>query len=80
MTQAEAIERAGLQPHQVAEVREHPGDCYIVTPKTGRALLVSPTVVRAYVPEVDDEPVRATEPDTSAADAKPAPRTRKAAR
>lgn len=80
MTPAEAAQRTGLTVSDIAAVREHPGG-HVVELRNGGPLLVSSTVVRAYVPEVDDEPVRATEPDTSAADAKPAPRsTRKATR
>lgn len=73
--------RLGLGPHEVLEVREHPAGC-VVELRDGPPLLVTDTVARRYVPEVDDvEPVRATEPDTSAADAKPAPRgSRPAAR
>ena len=68
--------RTGLRPSDIADVREH-RDGRVVTTVDGGELLVSGTVVRRYVPEVDDaEPVRVTEPDTSAADAKPAPRPR----
>lgn len=81
MTPAEAAQRIGVPAHLVTDLREHPGG-HVATVH-GREWLVSDTVARPYVPDVDDvepEPVRVTEPDTSAADAKPAPRTRKAAR
>jgi hypothetical protein len=67
----EIAARIGLAPH---EVREHP-DGHVVTVAGGGQLLVSGTVVRRYVPEVDDaEPARATEPDTAAAAVKAAPK------
>lgn len=77
MTPDEAAGRLGLPVHEVTDVREHPAG-HVVTVVGGGELLVTATVVRRYLPEVDDEPVRVTEPDASAADAKPAPRTRKA--
>lgn len=84
MTPEEAARRMGAPIHAIAAMREHPAGC-VVTTRAGAELLVSDTVVRPYVPEVDDvddvepkaaaEPERATEPDAEAADAKPAPRS-----
>lgn len=75
MTPDEAAQRTGLGAHEIAALTEHPLG-HVVATRDGGELLVTNTVVRRYVPEVDDEPVRATEPVDSAAEAKPAPRGR----
>ncbi|OHV46610.1 hypothetical protein BBK14_01820 [Parafrankia soli] len=75
MTPDEAAQRTGLAPRDITGVAEHPLG-HVVTTRDSGPLLVTDTVVRRYVPEVDDEPVRATEPDDSAAAAAPAPRGR----
>lgn len=75
MTPDEAAQRTGLTVRDIAEVTEHALG-HVVATRDGGELLVTDTVVRRYVPEVDDEPVRVTEPVDSAAEAKPAPRGR----
>lgn len=75
MTPDEAAQRTGLTVRDIAEVTEHPLG-HVVATRDGGELLVTDTVVRRYVPAVDDEPVRVTEPGDSAAEAKPAPRGR----
>lgn len=52
MTRDEAARRLGVPAHQVTDVQPHPAG-HIATVR-GALMLVSETVARAYVPEVDD--------------------------
>lgn len=53
MTNAEAAARLGVAEHQVQAVEERDDD-HVVTLADGGRWLVSETVARVYVPEVDD--------------------------
>lgn len=53
MTRVEAAARLGVHETMVTAVDEHPAG-HLVTLRSGAVMLVSPTVSRAYVPEVDD--------------------------
>lgn len=52
MTPSEAAARLGIADHRVAEVVDHPGGC-VARLVDGRLMLVSDTVARPYVPDVD---------------------------
>ncbi len=58
MDHAEAARRLGVAAHQVREIEEREVDGrdsdHVVTLADGGRWLVSPTVARVYVPEVDD--------------------------
>ncbi len=58
MTPVEAAHRLGVHETAVRTVEERENDA-VVTLRDGTRMLVSDTVARAYVPEVDDE----VEPD-----------------
>lgn len=53
MTVEEAARRLDVPAHQVVRVREHPAG-HLVDLRGKPTMLVTATVARAYVPEVDD--------------------------
>lgn len=55
MTPVEAAARLGVHESQVTGVREHPLG-HVVSLRKGHDMLVTATVARAYLPDVDDEP------------------------
>lgn len=69
MTPFEAAQRLGVHETAVRTVEVRENDC-VATLRDGRKMLVSETVARPYVPEVDDEPdgepdeAEETEPST----------------
>lgn len=64
MTFDELVRRLGLPAHHVLATWKHPAGL-VVTVRGGRLMLVTDTVVRPYVPEVDDVQVEA-EPEPAA--------------
>jgi len=66
VTPVEAARRLGVHETAVRTVDERESDC-VVTLRDGTRMLVSDTVARPYVPEVDDlsddEPDDGAEPD-----------------
>lgn len=53
MIKLEAARRLGLPEFHIAAIDEHPAG-HVVTLRDGRRMLISATVARVYVPEVDD--------------------------
>lgn len=53
MTRLEAAQRLNLPEHHIASITKASAG-HLVELRTGRVMLVSDTVARAYVPEVDD--------------------------
>lgn len=64
MTPFEAAQRLGVHETAVRTVEERENDC-VATLRDGRRMLVSETVARAYVPEVDDVTEPEDEPDAA---------------
>lgn len=54
MTPDQAAARCGVAPREVTAAREHPAG-HLADLRNGRVWLVTDTVARPYVPEVDDE-------------------------
>lgn len=61
MDHATAARRLHVPDHEVVSVAEHPAG-HIVTLADGYQHLVSPTVARPYIPDVDDVPAPAVAP------------------
>lgn len=57
MTKYVAAQRLGVAEHHITAIDEHP-EGHVVTLRDGQRMLISATVARAYVPEVDDAPAR----------------------
>lgn len=69
MTPLEAAQRLGVHETAVRTVEERTADC-VVELRDGRRMLVTETVVRPFVPVVDDA---AEEPDEAEEPGEPAP-------
>lgn len=57
MTPYEAAQRLGVHETAVRTVEQRASDC-VVTLRDDRKILVTETVARPYVPEVDDAPAK----------------------
>lgn len=53
LSTVEAGRRIGVPAHAITAVMEHPGGAGHVVTVNGELLLVSPTVVRRYIPDID---------------------------
>jgi hypothetical protein len=78
VTPVEAAHRLGVHETAVRTVEDRENDS-VVTLRAGSKMLVSETVARAYVPEVDDVPTEADITDPDDAPKKPAEAPKKAA-
>ena len=80
MTPFEVAQRLGVHETAVRTVEARESDC-VVELRDGRRMLVTETVARPYVPEVDDEPegepdeAEEAEPSASEKPKRPAKRT-----
>lgn len=76
MTPEQAAERLGTAAHHVADITEH-GDGHIVTLASGAEWLVTDTVTRPYVADVDGERTGevAAAPDSAGGDLEDEERT-----
>lgn len=70
--------RLGVRYSDIRLVREHPQG-RLVDLKSGVTMLVSATVARRYVPEVDDADPAPADPEAGATEAEPADKPVKAA-
>lgn len=61
MNTVEAARRLGVHETQVRSVQVHPAG-FVVSLRSGPQMLISETVARVYVPEVDDAPEVTPEP------------------
>lgn len=53
MNRDEAAQRLGVADYEVTDVREHPAG-HLVDLRNGTTMLVSATVARLYIPDIDD--------------------------